>query len=1025
MKRCYFPIGQMLFAIIAVLLSSTTSSYSQEPFRAVVDTTLKGDPETVPGPNQQIRQVGVIMDSLGRIDQFAEKEIIFKPENDQVLKELLGRWHGRVISDGSIPEPPEKYKYLQRDIPKSSGYFLIEVDSRQADLKTLPDIAKKFKLYGTFTFSSQEILRLFAVVLHEWNIGNKSADLNHVFKLNDCYTTSTQEYAMDASAPNPALPNEGYMDAFMQPCFNDPYINVTEAWELLSLFHLSRYSVPACLIDVGFILNDDFPARLQYDFVDEDRDVDAYERNYHGTRTLSIACARHNDRFGSAGTGGMISLPMPFRFNLTFSQGARAIRTAVSWGAKVINNSWGGYCNWWCEHFPRTSGLQALNDAIDEAYDHGVVVVVAGGNDEQDIGPELLDIPSEAGSGENRVIVVAAIDYSTKKAVRREDGFRWGSNYGQPVDIWSPAEPGLITTPTPADPTISSISGTSGAAAYTSGVVAMMRAVCPSLTVDEIADIIRSTAWGDSPDSRVQPGYLNAFDALYQVAEHERAHLLPPDSLESNDFSHYARLQPGLHCLTLSTEDPEDGYYFYLDDYRNVDININCPLLGCTEAVMHGTGFTPSQRIDPRFSQELPPGTYYLESRLPSSTRNVFYEIEFSSDEPATIEPDRFEDNNTLATAASIMIPEHSIGEIFPVEDLNFHVPDDQDFYALSIPDLPNATYTDRIAIYVEPEERGRGSDFLLTAYGASGETIATGAHAMTVENVHNALSTSRFKFSVSGRNRRNFYRIEIGYDQYTIPATLPESYAFYDIPDWMQAESEFYLLQPPLSVLEGIPLDLPFPSNPKVIESFLAEKPYQIIPAEIMVIKWPEMQDFQMDLSFYGSSQEMGFSLIDNKGNVISKARDVNPGLQKSAQTSEMATKTIKVDTLRRGMYGVVVNGIRFPMLYTVKMPKSTDVANETPQATAPVEFRLEQNYPNPFNPTTTIRYQLAKAANISLMVYDVRGKQVAEIVHGAKEAGIHKITFSVKGLPSGIYFYRLTTEQGFSQTRKLTILK
>jgi len=1023
MERCYFPTAVILIAIIVVSLS--TAIYAQEPFRAVVDTTLKADPETIPATGQQTRRVGVIMDPLGRIDQFAEREIIFKPENDQVLKAFLAKWSAHVISDGSIPSPPQKFQYLQRDIPKSNGYFLVEVNTEQVDLKNLYDLATKFKLSGTFTFSSDEILRLFTLVLEEWNVENNTVDMNHVFQLNDCYKTSTKEYAVDASAPNPALENEGFMDAFSQPCFNDLFINVTDAWKILSLFHLTGGPVPICLIDAGFILNDDFPARLQYDFVDDDRNVDADEEAYHGTRTLSIACARHDNRFGSAGTGGTVALPMPFRFNLTKYQATRAIRTAVAWGVQVINNSWGGFCNWWCERYPRSSGLRALNEAIDEAYEHGVVIVASAGNDERDIGSENFYTPAEAGSDENRVLVVGAINYNTKEAVRIGEDVPWGSNFGSPVDIWAPAEPGLVTTPTPTHPTISSISGTSGAAAYTSGVVAMMRAVCPALTVDEIADIVKTNSWSTSPDMRVRPGYINAYISVTEAATHEGALSLPPDDLESNDFSNYARIDSGSYCLTLSPEDPEDGYFFYIDDYQAVAIEMTMAFLDGAQGTIYGTGIRPAQSLGRIFSEDLPPGLYYLQYSAVSPNTNSYYELHISKDEPVSFEPDRFEDNNTLATAASISIPSRSIGEIFPVEDVNFHIPDDQDYYGLILPDLPNPTYTDRITIYVEPDERGRGSDFLLTAYGASGETIATGNHAITVENVHGSLSASRFKFSVSGRNRRNFYRIEIGYDQYTVPATLPESYAFYDIPEWMEAESDIYLLQPPLSVFDGSPLDLPFPADPKVIESFLAGKPYQTIPAEIMVIKWPEMQDFQMEISFHGYSQEMEFSLIDNKGNVISKARDVNPGLQKPVQTSEVATKAIKIDTLRRGMYGVVVNGTRFPMLYSIKMAKATGVQNEDSQAFAPSDFYLEQNYPNPFNPSTTIRYHLAEKSTVSLRLYNVSGKQVAVIDRGVKEAGTHKVVFSAKNLPSGVYFYRLATDRGFSQTRKLTLLK
>jgi len=68
----------------------------------------------------------------------------------------------------------------------------------------------------------------------------------------------------------------------------------------------------------------------------------------------------------------------------------------------------------------------------------------------------------------------------------------------------------------------------------------------------------------------------------------------------------------------------------------------------------------------------------------------------------------------------------------------------------------------------------------------------------------------------------------------------------------------------------------------------------------------------------------------------------------------------------------------------------------------------RLELS-PNPFNPTTVIRYELPVAAHVSLKVFDVRGRQVADLVSSHKAAGPHEIRFSGNGLPSGIYFSRL----------------
>ena len=88
------------------------------------------------------------------------------------------------------------------------------------------------------------------------------------------------------------------------------------------------------------------------------------------------------------------------------------------------------------------------------------------------------------------------------------------------------------------------------------------------------------------------------------------------------------------------------------------------------------------------------------------------------------------------------------------------------------------------------------------------------------------------------------------------------------------------------------------------------------------------------------------------------------------------------------------------------------------------PVGFELAQNYPNPFNPTTTIEYYLPTGEQVRLIVYDVSGRKVKELVSGFQTAGAHRITFDASGLTSGVYFYRLEAVN-FSQTRKMILMK
>lgn len=95
---------------------------------------------------------------------------------------------------------------------------------------------------------------------------------------------------------------------------------------------------------------------------------------------------------------------------------------------------------------------------------------------------------------------------------------------------------------------------------------------------------------------------------------------------------------------------------------------------------------------------------------------------------------------------------------------------------------------------------------------------------------------------------------------------------------------------------------------------------------------------------------------------------------------------------------------------VYWLFLPSSTTGVPEHTVSLNPDAYARSQNYPNPFNPTTTIGYQLPTDGFVKLVVYDLLGRQIAELVSGPRAAGKYSATWNASSLASGVYFSRLS---------------
>ena len=111
-------------------------------------------------------------------------------------------------------------------------------------------------------------------------------------------------------------------------------------------------------------------------------------------------------------------------------------------------------------------------------------------------------------------------------------------------------------------------------------------------------------------------------------------------------------------------------------------------------------------------------------------------------------------------------------------------------------------------------------------------------------------------------------------------------------------------------------------------------------------------------------------------------------------------------------------------------KNPIRTDIAEENKTVSLPRDFSLEQNYPNPFNPRTTITYGLPVRTHVRLAVYNALGQKVRTLVDQEQISGVHIVAWDGLDdgggqLASGIYFYRLKTQDGFTATKKAVLIR
>jgi hypothetical protein len=178
--------------------------------------------------------------------------------------------------------------------------------------------------------------------------------------------------------------------------------------------------------------------------------------------------------------------------------------------------------------------------------------------------------------------------------------------------------------------------------------------------------------------------------------------------------------------------------------------------------------------------------------------------------------------------------------------------------------------------------------------------------------------------------------------------------------------------------------------------------------------------------------ASDIQFSIVADKGFsdeglALSSVDTLNGRLVYQVGYFEANNTPIRISTKHLQKNDIAVNlTYQFIGADNVILSAGSETMDITP---VPSEFALHDNYPNPFNPVTTINYDLPKDAYVNLIIYDIMGREVANLAGKEMSAGYQTMKWNARNnagalVSAGIYFYQIQTRD-FVKTKKMVLLK
>jgi Subtilase family len=528
--------------VVVFLIAWIIYKHRRPSFSWAVDPTVKSFGPATPAIAGAV-SAEYVLGSNGVTYKFAGDRVVVRPKDAADLSRILATYKGTVLYDGSA-KPGKAGKPVA-----PSGTWLIQVDASSVAPDDLVSSLKKSKVYGRYTFSSMNGVRMVALAAREMAAG-ASVGLDPSLHPGEVWNTTQ---VMEGTDPDSTTggqlnyANEWYATATLNLSNKQLGIGLVRAWDYLEYKGIpfgSTWTVPTLvIIDGGFAVDTHTGAPLNgnLDFHMNTTPVQWSEttggnRNnaggsnpsscsnndscpWHGTEVYSAAAASPFNNFGSAGSGGEIPSTAIVKIDDTdgFEVAMGIWDAARLEPAPAVMNisSYSGTCGVdpsFCGYFYANT-FGSIGDAVTfaRAYSNTTVVSIAG-NDGDYNNEKYDDVPCTLPG----VLCVGAI-YSDATLETYTPGL---SGYGPRVAIFAPD--GEWTTLLPGKSQIQRSWGTSISAPFVCGIITLMKALNPSLTPDQVLSILQATAL-KSPDSRVKAGYVNALAAVQAVSPN-----LPP-----------------------------------------------------------------------------------------------------------------------------------------------------------------------------------------------------------------------------------------------------------------------------------------------------------------------------------------------------------------------------------------------------------------------------------------------------------------------------------------------------------------